>query len=265
MWENPTADCMDAIDVSPELVTFVGAGRLPTDPWPNEPVALLFRFGNDRIASTVEYHSQPDTKSLNVGAGEHRLILVATREACERILGRAIPLDEGGSYFLPSALRTIALTIRDSHLPAAARLPYCLAKSIELLCDLLGVIRDDHLVPATGFDLSEIDSQRLYAARRLIDESWSEKLTLDSIARACGLNRNKLTSGFKKMFDCTVTDAITEQRLRAARQMLLSTELPVSSIGYKCGYLNNASFARAFSRHVGVAPTQYRAMEGVVA
>ena len=96
-------------------------------------------------------------------------------------------------------------------------------------------------------------------ARRLIDERWHEKLTLDSIARACGINRAKLTRGFRSMFATTVADAIADMRLRGAGEMLRSTDLPVSSIGYRCGYLNNASFTRAFSRHYGVAPTQYRA------
>ncbi len=43
-----------------------------------------------------------------------------------------------------------------------------------------------------------------------------------------------------------------------ARQMLAASDLPVASIGYRCGYLNNASFTRAFSRRFGIAPTQLR-------
>ena len=61
------------------------------------------------------------------------------------------------------------------------------------------------------------------------------------------------------MFDMTVADAIADRRLGGASELLRSTDLPVSSIGYRCGYLNNASFTRAFSRRYGLAPTQYRA------
>ncbi|MEX6650950.1 helix-turn-helix domain-containing protein [Pseudomonas aeruginosa] len=35
--------------------------------------------------------------------------------------------------------------------------------------------------------------------------------------------------------------------------------MPVSSIGYQCGYLNNASFTRAFSRQFGTTPSSLRA------
>jgi AraC family transcriptional activator of pyochelin receptor len=60
------------------------------------------------------------------------------------------------------------------------------------------------------------------------------------------------------MFAMSVADAIADRRLGGARQLLLATDLPVSAIGYKCGYLNNASFTRAFSRRFGQAPTQLR-------
>jgi SulP family sulfate permease len=44
----------------------------------------------------------------------------------------------------------------------------------------------------------------------------------------------------------------------AATTIATLAHLPVSTIGYRCGYLNNASFTRAFSRRFGIAPTQLR-------
>ena len=79
------------------------------------------------------------------------------------------------------------------------------------------------------------------------------------------VDQSKLSEVARKRL-ATIKDSedgffIAEQdlKLRGAGEMLRSTDLPVSSIGYRCGYLNNASFTRAFSRHYGVAPTQYRA------
>ena len=45
------------------------------------------------------------------------------------------------------------------------------------------------------------------------------------------------------------------------RSRLAASDLPVGSIGYRCGYSNNASFTRAFSRRYGIAPTRLRALE----
>jgi AraC family transcriptional activator of pyochelin receptor len=111
--------------------------------------------------------------------------------------------------------------------------------------------------------LSEGDAQRILSARRMIDEHWHEKLTIDMIGRACGLNRAKLTKGFRAIFDCSIGDAIVERRLSNARHMLLVTDLPIASIGYRCGYHNNASFTRAFSKKFGMVPTRLRGRTAV--
>ena len=145
-------------------------------------------------------------------------------------------------------------------LAAEARTPYRLAKSIELLCEAVRLHGERALIPFTADGvLSLADSRRLIAARQMIDDRWNEKLTLDAIARACGLNRAKLTRGFKEMFDCTIAEALAARRLLEASRLLLTTDLPVSSVGYESGYLNNASFSRAFGRHFGRSPSHYRA------
>ncbi|QUT06511.1 helix-turn-helix transcriptional regulator [Sphingobium phenoxybenzoativorans] len=250
---------MDRIDVSPEMISLIGSGSVGPDIPCADTVAFLIAFGVAEAPPTLCFHARPARKILDADLG-NRLILIVKSDACLRILGHPLSLRDGGAYHLPAPLRAIAFTIRDCGLPEGARTPYRLAKSIELLCDILRAHADGAVIPV-GADgvLTHADSQRVLAARRLIDERWSEKLTLDMIARSCGLNRAKLTRGFRDMFDCSVADAISDQRLGEAGQMLIATDLPVSSIGYKCGYLNNASFTRAFARRFGLAPTQYRA------
>ncbi|MBL0917046.1 MAG: helix-turn-helix transcriptional regulator, partial [Sphingopyxis sp.] len=78
------------------------------------------------------------------------------------------------------------------------------------------------------------------------------------LARGPGTNRDKLTRGFRELYNCTVAEALSERRLGQAQRMLAASDLPVASIGYRCGYLNNASFTRAFSRRFGMAPTEMR-------
>jgi AraC family transcriptional activator of pyochelin receptor len=254
---------MTAIEVSPEMISVIGEGPLPSFDPPPAPMAFVMTFGSAGVPATLRYLAAPDRTSLDEVLGadrEQRVILLVSAEACRRILGDAPLPGDGTIHHLSAALLTIALAIRDCDLPEMARTPYRLAKSIELLCEILRVQGQGGLVSLSqDRGLSSTDRHRLLAARRIIDERWSEKLTLDMIARGAGLNRAKLTRGFRELFDCSVADAIAEQRLREAGQMLLSTDLPVSSIGYRCGYLNNASFARAFARKFGQAPTHYRA------
>jgi AraC family transcriptional activator of pyochelin receptor len=242
------------IIVSPEMTTVLGDGPIGRAPLPPEPVLMRFAVGADdapslRIGGLDEDDDAPDA-----------IRLIISRRALLRLGGRAPTAADRCGYHLPTELRTIALSLADWPLAGEARDVYRLAKSIELSCETVRLLRDGKLLPlASDGGLSFADTQRLIEARRLIDERWHEKLTLDSIARACGLNRAKLTSGFRTLYACTVAEALAARRLDHARRMLRTTDKPVSSIGYENGYLNNASFARAFNRHFGLSPSDYRA------
>ncbi len=247
---------MQAIDVSPEMLTLVGMGALGDCRWPASPVAFEVDFGNPAI---FRFHRKAARGPLGRRDNEVRLILIVTRNACDRLFGREFDLVDGETYFLPAEMRAIALAIRDCGLPEAAATPYRLAKSIELLCEILRARGEDQLSSACGGSLSPPDLRRIAAARKLIDEQWSEKLTLVQIARSCGLNRSKLSRGFRELYRCTVSEALVERRLAEARRQLIATDLPVSLIGYRSGYLNNASFTRAFGRRFGQSPSDFRA------
>ena len=238
------------IDVSPEMLSFVGAGALPAHDWPADAIVLAFA----ESPSVLTVDPQP-TGAQDWGAAG--LIFVVAREAVMRLAG-GVPA--AGSWHPTSALRELVLAIRDCGAPPAMGDTLRLAKSIELLCATFAAFDAGELIPTDGDGaLSEHDARRMVLARRMIDDRWREKLTLDAVAQGCGINRAKLTSGFRTMFGVSVADAIAERRLGGARDLLLTTDLPVSSVGYACGYLNNASFTRAFARRFGMVPTRLRA------
>lgn len=236
------------------MTLLMGAGSAKCAPLPPEPIVLGFEAEGAATMSIEPF----DAAKLE---GDHRLLLIIQRGAFERV-GGTMPEDAERGFHLPSALRAIVIAMRDCALTGETLSIYRLGKSIELLCETISLLAGDDLVPlAHDGVLSLDDARRVVAARRMIDERWSEKLTLDKIARACGLNRAKLTRGFRDMFNCTIAETLAEQRLLAASRMLLTTDLPVASVGYENGYLNNASFARAFSRRFGVSPSSFRACQ----
>ena len=252
---------IDAILVSPEMTALLGTGAVDDVHVPADSAALVFAPGGLGCPASIRIAA--DARAEPLGAadeGASSVTLVVMRAALDRIFGWDPAIEDGHCYHMKSEHRIILMAMRSCASIGAAREPYLLAKSIELLCETVQALRENALVPlAPECALSTADTGRVVEAKRMIDEKWSEKLTLDMIARACGLNRAKLTRGFRDIFACSVADAIAMRRLGEAGQMLVATDLPVSTIGYRCGYLNNASFARAFSRHFGIAPTKYRA------
>ena len=238
------------LDVSIRMSVFFGPGEMPSGATALHPIQLGFTVGDGGPAL------------LAVGGfSDHReadLVFLVDPDGCREVIGDVPP--DTGVWYLTTEQRAMARAIVGCDQPEPAGQTLRTIRSVELLWSLTSALRADQLVPADGgCVLGELDSRRIMVARRVIDEGWREKLTLDSIARASGLNRVKLTRGFRAMFDCSVAEAIAERRLGSAREMLLVTDLPVSAVGYRCGYSNNASFARAFSRRFGQAPSQVRA------
>ena len=249
---------MEAIDVSPEMLTLVGSGAVGEHRWPSCPVAFELSFGEGQ--SSFTFHEKPVVEQFE-GTGV-RLILIVARDACERVLGEELGIDDQSVRYLPNELDRIAVAIRDCALPEAASLPYRLAKSIELLCEIMNAYRAGTLAEVVSpTALTQRDVERIAAAHKIIDEHWNEKLTLCQIARSCGLNRSKLARGFRQLYQCTVTEALLERRLGEARRQLISTDLPVGIIGYRSGYHNNASFSRAFCRRFGIPPSDFRSRQ----
>jgi AraC family transcriptional activator of pyochelin receptor len=255
---------MGFIEVSHEMTVLLGAGGAARAP--KRAIAALFRLGGAQAPSSVTLEFAPRLAALKALAAEGVIVLMVDREAVRRIGGAALLDAPAAAFYLPAELRAIAAALRDPPAAPEARSTYQLAKSIELLCETVRRFAGGEMAPlAAEAALSLPDQRRILKARALIDERWNEKLTLDQIARACGLNRAKLTRGFREMFDCSVAEAIAERRLAQASHLLLTTDLPVSSVGYEAGYLNNASFARAFGRRFGRTPTDYRAVRLIAA
>lgn len=245
------------IVVSPEMTAILQAGVTGA---PIPPRAVELSVAPGPPAWTL--HLDPAPRLAGPLGRADRIVFLVQRDAVERLGGAGLLSRGVTGFHLTAELRAIALALREPAAETAARSTYQLAKSIEFVCETIRHFRAGQLLSVAGEgQMSPADTRRMIAARQMIADHAHEKLSLDHIARCCGLNRSKLTRGFKAMFDCTVTQAIAERRLELASRMLLTTDLPVSSIGYESGYLNNASFARAFGRRYGRSPSDFRCGE----
>jgi AraC family transcriptional activator of pyochelin receptor len=244
------------VETWPELTAVYGDKLLKTAPRPVDPVTLIFRWGSVKSVPHLLIDEASNYVRVNDG---HQLALIVRREAFSRIGGECAKTPGPRYYHLPVILRSIAISLQNRTRTGESQKAYSLAKSLELLCETIRLEGAGELVPLSGTaSLSCTDTLRILDARKLIDECWSEKLNITRIAKACGLNRARLTSGFREFFKCSVTQALSEKRLSEASKLLLTTDVPVSSIGYRSGYLSNAAFSRAFSRRFGTSPTSFR-------
>ena len=91
-----------------------------------------------------------------------------------------------------------------------------------------------------------------------IDANLSGDLSLKKLAEMIHVSPGYLSSLFHRETGCTLADYITTQRMKAALQLLKSTQLQIQSIAQLSGYSDPNYFGKLFKRFYGMTPQQYR-------
>ena len=98
----------------------------------------------------------------------------------------------------------------------------------ELVCHLHESLAEHDAPAADGARMRR--NQRIKEILSYIREHFTEKITLDEIAKHLHLSTNECCRFFKKNMNCTLFEYITEYRLSKSMELLEHTDLPVSQI-----------------------------------
>ena len=84
--------------------------------------------------------------------------------------------------------------------------------------------------------------------------------TLKKLSRACGASRSVLDERFHRLVGSAPMQYLMSWRLQLAARRLRTTAQSVAEIAEAVGYGSLASFSRAFKRHTGASPSDWRAV-----
>ena len=103
-------------------------------------------------------------------------------------------------------------------------------------------------------------SRRAAMARvlRYLRDELAGTPTLADAAQAACLSPNYLAHLVKKETGKTFTDLLTERRLALAQELLLATGERIGEIARRCGFADEAYFARRFRQWHGLSPRAWR-------
>lgn len=145
-----------------------------------------------------------------------------------------------------------------------AKLIEAVERALEIGEDRLRAKRMEKMVDPV---LLELDEQRATAnemvnrAVRYIDEHLAEPFSLADVARHIPVNPSYLSVLFKEQMNVTFSEYVTRVRMQKAKELLLSTSLPVGEIAERIGYRTAKYFIKQFKDLTGTSPGQYRARE----
>jgi two-component system response regulator YesN len=91
-----------------------------------------------------------------------------------------------------------------------------------------------------------------------IQDHICEELTRSTIAAKVYLNPSYLSRLFKKETGTGLVEYILQCRMELARQLLIDTNMTVSSIAEQVGYTHFSHFSKMFRQLYGIAPVEYR-------
>jgi AraC-like DNA-binding protein len=83
-------------------------------------------------------------------------------------------------------------------------------------------------------------------------------LSLPAVAEALGCNPRYLTTRFTLIVGERMHAHLIRLRVAHACRLLMDTNVPIKETAYALGFRGNGGLARAFRRHVGVSPGEYR-------
>ena len=99
-------------------------------------------------------------------------------------------------------------------------------------------------------------------AKRFVETSYLERITLAGLAALAGLSRQHLCEGFRRHFGVTPVDYAIDLRMRHAAELLGDENLTVTRVAEACGFGDVYHFSKAFKKRTGTSPTAYRRRRG---
>ncbi len=126
------------------------------------------------------------------------------------------------------------------------------AKILELLNCIL--TQFDHNM-TTKIDVM---GNPVIAVKNYIDNNYISVMTLDSLSNQFYFNKYTLSRKFKSMYGKNIISYYREKRIEYIKNILKTTNIPISALSQKLNFSDIYSFSRFFKTYVGCPPTVYR-------
>lgn len=94
----------------------------------------------------------------------------------------------------------------------------------------------------------------LSSLKHRLDEPW----TVDAMAQMCGLGRTRFIHYCRQAVNTSPLDYLNGLRVDHALELLLTTDLSITDISYRCGYSSSQYFATVFKQQFHRSPTTAR-------
>jgi AraC family transcriptional regulator len=99
---------------------------------------------------------------------------------------------------------------------------------------------------------------QLHRSTEMLRANLDGQIALSQVARECKLSVSHFVRAFKQTVGQPPYRWLLQQRIEAAKELLLHSGLPMVEIALKCGFADQACFIRAFRKLLNITPGEWR-------
>jgi AraC-like DNA-binding protein len=234
------------------------------------PFADQHLMGDPSVERAIPLHEilphPADTPLLRYGGGGPMMSMVCGYLRCDdlplnpvlaslppliRVSTAGGPLGHWVDASITYAMHVVARQRVDSD-PLLQRLPELMM--IECLCDFAAQEQPGGDKGWLAGLMDPIVGRALGCMHREPEQAW----TLKELAKRAATSRSVLDQRFRELLGQAPMGYLTAWRLQLASRKLRTTSETMAEVADAVGYSSEASFSRAFKRHVGMSPSEWR-------
>ena len=122
---------------------------------------------------------------------------------------------------------------------------------ILLMTVIAEYVTKSNILPGNSMRLASMTMQYL-------QQNYASKITLSSLADQFFCSQSLLIKSFRKEYGTTIITALTDIRLKKAKELLLGSRMRVKEIAETCGFSEQNYFSKAFVAKYGCSPSDFR-------
>jgi AraC-like DNA-binding protein len=106
--------------------------------------------------------------------------------------------------------------------------------------------------------IKSLFSEREFSFKELVEAHIEQTDSIENLAMLTHCSVSTFKRRFREIFDTTPAKYRLRLRLSRVADLLKTSDSPISSIGYACGFETPEHLSRAFKKQYGLSPSQYR-------
>ena len=223
------------VPVAPRTLTVIGRGQVHVFASGRRLRGAVVRFGDEIVYGGAERRAAPGW--LLAGRG-----------------GRTVPVPAGDVAALEGVIAALGA---EAALPPDARAAEVEHHMIAVL--LLWIERwyDASRIDAREPGDADVQLQRRFA--RLLESDFAAHHDAGHYADALAVPPAALSRALSEVTGRSTKELITDRVMLEAARLLRFTDLTVAEVAHRAGFSDPLYFSRAFKRHAGEAPSDFRA------